>query len=362
MYKIFLKPVFFLFQPETIHRIVFNSLNFLFRIPGLLFLVKKSFSVTEQSIRKTVFGIDFPNPVGLAAGFDKNGELTNEWSAFGFGFVEIGTVTPLPQPGNPKPRMFRLPKDEAIINRMGFNNDGSVRIAARLRKQNPKIIVGGNIGKNKITPNENAINDYEKCFRELFDVVDYFVVNVSSPNTPGLRELQDKEPLKRILNHLQVINAELSLSRNGFQKAHSSSSSGNLKPVLLKIAPDLNNEQLDDIIEIVLSAKLAGIVATNTTVSRENLLTDHSAVQSIGAGGLSGKPVKKRSTEIIRYLKNKSQGKFEIIGVGGVHSAADALEKINAGAALVQIYTGFVYEGPGLVKKINRAISKLKAD
>jgi dihydroorotate dehydrogenase len=235
-----------------------------------------------------------------------------------------------------------------LINRMGFNNQGAKAAAERLRRKKSNIIIGGNIGKNKITPNENAIDDYDKCFRELYDVVDYFVVNVSSPNTPNLRELQEKEPLKRILNRLQQLNSELSTQ-------HSSR-----KPLLLKIAPDLTNEQLDDIVEIVLETKLEGVVATNTTISRDQLKTPVLKVQDMGAGGLSGKPLTKRSTEVIRYLSQKANGRFIIIGVGGIHSAEDALDKINAGASLVQIYTGFIYEGPPLIKKINKAILSSK--
>jgi dihydroorotate dehydrogenase len=262
--------------------------------------------------------------------------------ALGFGFVEIGTVTPLAQPGNPLPRMFRLPKDQALINRMGFNNDGAVAVLARLKKLKGKVIVGGNIGKNKNTPNEKAVDDYLKCFEQLFEFVDYFVINVSSPNTPGLRELQEKEPLKRILSEL--------MDRNRLMPTP--------KPVLLKIAPDLTESQLDDILEIVSETGLNGIIATNTTISRENLDTEVSKIKSIGAGGLSGKPLKDRSTEIIRYLHQKSGGKIPLVGVGGIHSAEDAAEKLNAGASLVQLYTGFIYEGPALISKINRFLDK----
>jgi dihydroorotate dehydrogenase len=342
MYKSILKPIFFIFPPETIHHVVFSAVKFFFKIPGLKWLVKKEFAVDDKKLNRTVFGIDFPNPVGLAAGLDKNASHVDELSCFGFGFVEIGTVTPLAQPGNPKPRMFRLIKDEAIINRMGFNNDGAKLAGQRLRKRKSNVIIGGNIGKNKDTPNELAIGDYEKCFRELYDAVDYFVVNVSSPNTPGLRELQEKEPLKKILLRLQELNRELRNTKP--------------KPILLKIAPDLSNHQLDDIVEIIRETKLDGVVATNTTIARPKLLTPDDHVQRIGSGGLSGKPLSVRSTEVIRYLHTKSEGKFDIIGVGGIHSSEDAIEKLNAGAALIQIYTCFVYEGPSLVKKINRAL------
>jgi dihydroorotate dehydrogenase len=280
-------------------------------------------------------GLKFKNPIGLAAGFDKNASMVEDLAEFGFGFIEIGTVTPLPQPGNEKPRMFRLPSDDALINRMGFNNQGVDVAADRLKRINKKgLIIGGNIGKNKNTPNADAVNDYIKCFDRLFDVVDYFVVNVSSPNTPGLRELQEKEPLKSILNTLQQRNRKNDISR----------------PILLKIAPDLTNSQLDDIIEIVKETKIAGVIATNTTLSREGLSAPESLKNE--SGGLSGKPLTQRSTEVISYLSRQSDKSFVIIGVGGIHSPEDALEKIKAGASLIQIYTGFVYEGPGLIKRI----------
>jgi dihydroorotate dehydrogenase len=276
----------------------------------------------------------------LGAGLDKNAELVEELAQMGFGFIEIGTVTPQAQSGNDKPRLFRLPKDKALINRMGFNNDGVTEIARRLRKRHTDIIIGGNIGKNKFTPNENAVKDYIICFDGLFDVVDYFVVNVSSPNTPNLRELQEKGPLTHILQTLQERNRE----------------KRSPKPILLKIAPDLTDSQLDDIIDIVQATGISGVIAANTTISRSNLLTPEPLIQSIGQGGLSGQPLKKRSTEVIRYLHQKSGGSFPIIGVGGIGSAEDALQKIEAGAALVQLYTGFIYEGPALIKEINRAI------
>jgi dihydroorotate dehydrogenase len=354
MYKRLIKPVFFLFPPETIHHVVFTAIKFAFKIPLLWRVIKKYFSVNDLTLRRTVFGIDFPNPVGLAAGFDKDAKLFDELSCFGFGFIEIGTVTPLAQQGNPKPRMFRLPEDDALINRMGFNNQGASKAAFHLKKRKANIIIGGNIGKNKNTPNEKAIDDYEKCFRELYDVVDYFVVNVSSPNTPGLRELQEREPLKKILLRLREISIEL----NRQSAAGSGQSVARAKPILLKIAPDLTDSQLDDIVEIILETQLDGVVATNTTISREGLRTPNLELEVLGAGGLSGKPLAKRSTEVIKYLHGKSQGKFSIIGVGGIHSPQDAIEKINAGASLVQIYTGFVYEGPGLVRQINKALLK----
>lgn len=342
MYKLFVKPFLFLISPEKAHYFVFDALKKAFRIGLIQKVSQKYFTVKSKKLERTVFGINFPNPVGLAAGFDKDAKLFNELSSLGFGFIEIGTLTPKPQSGNEQPRLFRLPKDEALINRMGFNNEGVEAAVERLKNKNPGIIIGGNIGKNKITPNENAIDDYEYCFEKLHSVVDYFVVNVSSPNTPGLRELQDKGPLLKILNRLKEINSQKEKP----------------KPILLKIAPDLTNEQLDDIVEIVNESKIDGVIATNTTISRENLKTENNLVSEIGAGGLSGIPVRKRSTEVIKYLADRSRNKWIIIGVGGIHSAKDAIEKLNAGASLVQVYTGFIYEGPELVKKINEALSR----
>ena len=298
--------------------------------------------MVDKRLERTVAGIRFPNPVGLAAGMDKNASLIDYWSSMGFGFVEIGTVTPLPQAGNDSPRLFRLPKDKALINRMGFNNDGKNVVAQRLQNKKSNIIIGGNIGKNKDTPNEKAVDDYVKCLHKLYNYVQYFVVNVSSPNTANLRELQEKEPLKQLLSTLQYENHRKPKS----------------KPIFLKIAPDLTDSQLDDIIEIVKETKIAGVIATNTTINREGLKTPSSEVNQMGAGGLSGQPVKNRSTEVIRYLAERSGKSFAIIGVGGIHSAADALEKLDAGADLIQIYTGLIYEGPGLVRKINKALLK----
>lgn len=300
------------------------------------------FCLKNKELEREVFGIKFPNPVGLAAGFDKDAKLIDELSCFGFGFIEIGTLTPKAQEGNPKPRLFRLKEDSGIVNRMGFNNRGVEDAVSRLKKRKSDVIIGGNIGKNKLTPNENATEDYVISFNSLFPYVDYFVVNVSSPNTPGLRDLQEKEPLTNLLNSLQEIN-------NKKEKR---------KPILLKIAPDLTNDQLNDIIKIVSDTKIDGVIATNTTIDRSSLKTDKNKVESIGNGGLSGIPVKERSTEVIRYLSEKSNFSFPIIGVGGIHSEEDALEKIDAGASLVQIYTGFIYEGPSLVKRINKAILK----
>src|SRR5687767_9827692 len=337
MYKLLFRPLLFLLPAETAHSVTMGIFNVLVQIPGLKWLIKNSYAGSKnQNIN--VAGLNFKNRVGLAAGFDKNAKYIDGLACLGFGFIEIGTVTPLPQNGNPKPRLFRLKKDKALINRMGFNNDGAKAVAERLRKKKRDIIIGVNIGKNKDTPNENAVDDYEKCFRELYDAADYFVVNVSSPNTPGLRELQEKDSLQKILFRLQGINPER-------------------KPVFLKISPDLTLAQLDDIVEVVLQTKIAGVIASNTTIARENLRTTDSELQTIGNGGLSGKPLAKASTEMIRYLSLKSQGKFSIIGCGGIFSASDAIEKINAGADLVQVYTGFIYEGPLLVKKICKKLS-----
>lgn len=342
MYKLLIRPFFFLFDPEKIHHFAFSSIKLVLAIPGMKFLWRKMYVIEDKRLEREVFGLKFPNPVGLAAGFDKDGKLFNELAYCGFGFVEVGTVTPKPQEGNPKPRLFRLPADQGLINRMGFNNAGVDQLAGRLKTRNNQLIIGGNIGKNKVTENEDAVQDYLTCFHALYEVVDYFVVNVSSPNTPNLRALQDKGPLMEILTTLQKENQTKIKP----------------KPILLKIAPDLNDNQLNDIVEIVNESGIAGVIATNTTVSREGLATDSAMVDTIGAGGLSGKPVRKRSTEVIRYLAEKSNKSFAIIGVGGIFSAEHALEKLDAGADLVQVYTGFVYEGPGMVKKINQGLLK----
>ena len=341
MYKLF-RPILFLFNPEFIHHISFKVIKIGALVPLKMWTWRFLFKVSHPKLEREVFGLKFENPVGLAAGFDKDAKLFDELASFGFGFVEIGTVTPLPQDGNPKPRLFRLKEDNALINRMGFNNDGIEGAVARLRRKKSNIIIGGNIGKNKLTPNDKAVDDYEICFEKLFPYVDYFVVNVSSPNTPGLRDLQEKEPLTALLNSLQKLN-------NQKEKR---------KPILLKIAPDLSNEQLDDIIAIVADTKIDGVVATNTTIGRKGLKTDKTKVEAIGNGGLSGKPVKAMSTEVIKYLADKSNRAFPIIGVGGIHSAEDALEKLEAGATLVQVFTGFIYEGPALITRINKAILK----
>jgi dihydroorotate dehydrogenase len=335
MYKLLIRPLFFCFDPEKIHYFTFSAIRFLNKIPGFSGIFKALYEVNDPRLEREVFGIKFKNPVGLAAGFDKDAKLYQELSNFGFGFIEIGTLTPVGQDGNPKKRLFRLKEDHAIINRMGFNNGGVQEAIVRLKK-NKGVLIGGNIGKNKVTPNEEAVHDYEICFEALFPYVDYFVVNVSSPNTPNLRELQEKEPLKKLLQTLE---------NNTLQ-------STNHKPILLKIAPDLTDEQLLDIIEIVNETKIAGVIATNTTISREGLQSENKSEM----GGLSGKPLTKRSTEVIRFLSEKSNKSFPIIGVGGIHSAEDAMEKLHAGASLVQLYTGFIYEGPALVKAINKKI------
>lgn len=420
MYKTVIRPLLFKFDPEKVHYFTFSALEKLNKV-GLGSIFKSLYKIENKKLERNLFGLTFPNPVGLAAGFDKDAKLYKELSNCGFGFIEIGTVTPKPQEGNPKKRLFRLKEDQAIINRMGFNNGGVDEAVERL-KENPKlghknhILIGGNIGKNKNTPNEEAVNDYLICFEKLFDFVDYFVVNVSSPNTPNLRELQEKEPLTKLLLQLQVLNETLSnktkgknavteRSRNTLsekrqnaisepgpitvnekiknsviensqatvnEKMHSlvidkdqstvkekiqnavteRSRSARQKPILLKIAPDLTDTQLLDIIDIVAETKIDGIIATNTTISREGLTSKNKPE----TGGLSGKPLKNRSTEVIRFLAEKSNKAFPIIGVGGIHSAEDALEKLTAGASLLQLYTGFIYEGPNLVTEINKAI------
>ena len=350
MYKI-LRSVLFLFDPEWVHYFSMNGLKLLFKIPGVKNLIAASFS-PKQNFKSKIGNLKLKNPVGLGAGFDKNAKYLNELEALGFGFVEIGTVTPKPQAGNDKPRLFRLPKDKALINRMGFNNDGVEVVAKRLQAwrldngqrttdDGQHLIIGGNIGKNKITANEGAWKDYEICFTALHNYVDYFVVNVSSPNTPGLRELQEKDALKKILTNLQSLNAK-----------HLKP-----KPILLKIAPDLTNEQLNDVIDLALEIKLDGLVAANTTISRENLTTNNKQITAIGAGGLSGLPVKKRSTEIVQYIHQKTNGQIPIIASGGIFTAADAKEKMEAGACLVQVWTGFIYQGPAIVKNICKGLN-----
>ena len=335
MYKKIILPVLFLIDPEKVHNIIFSSIKILFKFPFVKFLVSKFYIIDDSRLEKSLFGIKFKNPVGLAAGFDKNAQLYEELTSFGFGFIEIGTVTPKPQSGNPKKRLFRLVEDSAIINRMGFNNVGVEEVIKNLKK-NKSTLIGGNIGKNKITPNYLAIDDYVTSFNMLFDFVDYFVVNVSSPNTPNLRDLQEKEPLTKLINSL------ISINRNKTKP----------KPILLKIAPDLNNNQLLDIISIVKDTGLDGIIATNTTINRDNL----KSVNKNELGGLSGKPLTSRSTEVIKFISKNSNKTIPIIGVGGINTVADALEKFDAGADLIQIYTGFIYEGPNLIRSINKAL------
>lgn len=340
MYK-FLLQLLFLLEAESAHHFSLNCLRLMIKIPGVNTLLRLMFLVNDKKLERTVFGLHFRNPVGLAAGFDKNAKYVEVMEALGFGYVEIGTVTPQPQSGNYLPRLFRLKKDKAIINRMGFNNEGADIIAQRLQKlKNRKILIGGNIGKNKITPNEEAVNDYLICFNKLFDVVDYFVVNVSSPNTPGLRALQDKDSLLQILGSLQQINQ----------------AKPSPKPILLKIAPDLSQEQIKEIVGIVLDTKIAGIIATNTTISRKSLITNNQVVSAMGAGGLSGAPLTKKSTEIIQLINQYANHEINVIGVGGIMNEQDALDKINAGCDLIQLYTGFIYAGPRLVTQINKRL------
>jgi dihydroorotate dehydrogenase len=345
MYKLLVRPILFLLAPEKVHHLVVSMLHVGFKIPGVKQIITKSFAFNAPSLKVNLFGIDFPNRVGLAAGFDKKADIYNQMAAFGFGHVEVGTVNPLPQPGNPKPRLFRLKKDKALINRMGFNNPGVDVFVQNLKKQKPNLIVGGNIGKNTLTPNDKAIDDYLICFHKLYPVVDYFVVNVSCPNIEGLGKLQDKDELIKILESINQANKE----------------KPKRKPVLLKIAPDLPIGQLDDIIDVVKTTEADGIIATNTTTTRDNLSTEKAVVDSIGKGGLSGKPLTNKATETIRYLHQKSGGTIPIIGVGGIMSPDDAWEKIEAGASLVQLYTGFIYEGPAIIRKINKHLAlKLK--
>ena len=346
MYKLIIRPLLFLLDAETAHYFSFSSIKFLSKL-GLSRFFRKAFVLEDPRLERELFGLKFKNPVGLAAGFDKDAQLFNELSDFGFGFVEIGTLTPKPQEGNPKKRLFRLPEDKALINRMGFNNKG-VFDALESLKNNRNVLLGGNIGKNKTTDNKNAVKDYLICFDLLFEYVDYFAVNVSSPNTPGLRELQDKRPLKEILKKLKRENTKLAQK---FQVKE--------KPILLKIAPDLTNLQLLDVISIVQTTQIDGVIATNTTINRKGLKTH--LILAEEKGGLSGKPLAQRSTEVIRFLSEQSKKAFPIIGVGGIHSEEDALEKLDAGADLLQLYTGFVYEGPGLIKRINKAILHKKA-
>lgn len=340
MYRQIIRPILFLFDPENVHHFTFRLIKICFRLPFAKGLANRLYNTKGSTKARRLFGLTFPNPVGLAAGFDKDARLIDELANFGFGFIEIGTLTPEPQPGNDKPRLFRLPADQAIINRMGFNNEGVKAAVKKLKNRKSRVIVGGNIGKNKWTPNELALDDYRICLETLNPHVDYFVVNVSSPNTPGLRELQEKEPLKALLSGVRSMVDSLSPVR----------------PVLLKIAPDLSDGQLEDIVEILQATRMDGVIATNTTINRTGLNTPQEDVTAIGAGGLSGAPLRKRSTEVIRYLRSRLGPDFPIIGVGGILTASDALEKLQAGADLIQLYTGFIYSGPGLIRDICQQI------
>ncbi len=340
MYKSLLRPFLFLFPPETVHHMVVKMLHAGFMIPGIKSLVKKTCKVQDPLLETELFGIRFPNRVGLAAGFDKKANIYNHLAAFGFGHIEIGTVNPLPQPGNPKPRLFRLKKDKALINRMGFNNPGVDVFVKNLKKHKPEVIIGGNIGKNTLTTNENALEDYLICFNKLYDWVDYFVINVSCPNIEGLGKLQDKDELIKIITRINEASQQKAIR----------------KPILLKIAPDLSPGQLDDVIHVVEATGIDGIIATNTTITRDHLATEKGEIEQIGRGGLSGKPLKDKSTQTIRYIVDKSEGRIPVIGVGGIMTPEDAIEKLEAGASLVQIYTGFVYQGPSLVKRLNKTI------
>lgn len=351
MYSLLLR-ILFLFDAEAVHYFSMNVFKLVCSVSWFRHLLARIFRPAKNQ-EVNIWGIPFSNPLGLAAGFDKNAIYLRELETIGFGYIEIGTVTPIPQAGNDKPRLFRLPKDKALINRMGFNNDGVKKVADRLKewknnqytkarnnRSGARLIIGGNIGKNKITPNEDAWKDYEICFMELFNWVDYFVVNVSSPNTPGLRQLQEKDSLRKILSHLQILNKQQITS----------------KPLLLKIAPDLTQLQIDDVIDLAMEIKLDGLVATNTTISREQLLTSPEQLSKIGAGGLSGKPLAIRSTEIVQYIHEKTNGQLPVIASGGIFTAADAKEKLNAGASLLQVWTGFIYQGPSIVKHICNAL------
>ena len=340
MYRKLLRPLLFILKPETVHHIIISLLKVLFSIPFVPKIILRIYEVRDFRLQRKFLGMTFDNPVGLAAGFDKNAEVFEKFSHFGFSFIEIGTVTPLPQPGNPKPRSFRLTRDKALINRMGFNNQGVDEAVKRLKKRNSHVVVGGNIGKNTATPNDKALNDYVSAFNKIYEHVDYIVINLSCPNIKNLNELQDKTHTMKILHELIRLRKE---------KARE-------KPILLKISPDLDNQQLDDVVDIFYSTGIEGIIATNTTIQRNHLSSDPETVKNIGEGGLSGKPLNKRSTDIIRYLTEKSEGQIPIIGVGGIMSPEDAIEKLSAGATLVQIYTGFIYNGPGFVKKINREL------
>ena len=343
MYKAIIRPILFAFDPEKIHHFTFGFIKFVNKIPFVSSILRSVYTVKDKNLEQNLFGLNFKNPVGLAAGFDKNGTLFNELTGFGFGFIEVGTVTPLAQEGNPKKRLFRLKEDKGLINRMGFNNKGVDALVERLKNRKTTTIIGGNIGKNTLSTSDQYIDDYAQTFEKLHAVVDYFVVNISCPNVGSMAKLQDKDFILELLNTLQGINEQKQIQ----------------KPILLKIAPDLNDQQLDEIIEVVLAAKIQGVIASNTSTNRAGLKMSEAELNKIGNGGLSGQPVKDRSTKVIAYLAKHSNQAFPIIGVGGIHSAKDAIEKIKAGASLVQVYTGFIYEGPKLVKSINKEISKL---
>lgn len=340
MYKTIIRPILFQFDPEKVHYFTFSVLKIINKIPFIPSIIRSMFQVNDKRLERELFGLKFKNPVGLAAGFDKHAVLFNELANFGFGFIEIGTITPKAQAGNPKKRLFRLKEDKAIINRMGFNNEGIEAVVKNLKKNKGKVLIGGNIGKNTATLPENYTEDYLEVFKGLHKYVDYFVLNVSCPNVSSHAKLEDADYLKELITEVQKVNREQTKQ----------------KPILLKIAPDLNDSQLDEIINLVADTKIDGVIASNTSVNRENLQTPDERLNQIGNGGLSGQPVKDRSTRVIKYLANNSNKSFPIIGVGGIHSAKDALDKINAGADLVQIYTGFIYEGPSVIKKINKAI------
>lgn len=345
MYKLFIRPILFFFDPEKIHHFIFSLIKYGSKVPGKQWAIRCLYHINDKRLERNLFGLTFKNPVGLAAGFDKNAVLYNELANFGFGFIEIGTVTPKGQLGNPRKRLFRLKSDKGIINRMGFNNEGLEAAIEQLKKNKGKLIIGGNIGKNTNTKPEDYTKDYLKCFKALHPYVDYFVLNVSCPNVGSHAKLNDKDYLEELITTVQKANKALS------GRAQS-------RPILLKIAPDLNDIQLDEIIELVATTKIDGVIASNTSIDRTGLKASKDKLEQIGNGGLSGQPIKDKSTQVIKYLADKSGKAFPIIGVGGIHSAADALEKIEAGAELIQIYTGFIYEGPGLIKEINKAILK----
>ena len=341
MYRHFIRPILFLFSPEVIHHLLTGTLRFLFRIPGIPWLVRSIYAVRDPLLKTHFLGMEFRNPVGLSAGFDKNGEVFNEFSDFGFSHIEVGTVTPIGQPGNPRPRSFRIPRDKGLINRMGFNNHGVEALVERVsNKRRPGVILGGNIGKNTLTANDQAVDDYATCFSALYGHVDYFVVNVSCPNISDLHELQDQDGLEAILGRLA-----------GLRQAEKE-----YTPILLKISPDLNKSQIDTSLDIVDKFGIDGIVATNTTIKRDGLKTPDARISDIGNGGMSGSPITERSLEVVRYIADKTGGKLPVIGVGGIMKVEDALNMLDAGASLIQVYTGFIYNGPGFIRKINKAI------